>query len=426
MPPTDTPTPTPNLGKLAYVQGGDIWVKALRRGSGQALPDGELQHLTTDGRNQEPRWSPSGQWLAFRKGDHQVWLMSADGNGAQVLNEGAAVAAFAWAPADDRLAYVASGEMRAIDADGTDPVTLVPQSLPDRDPGQVGHIAWSPDGAWIAYELVEQPLDQPLLTYEGLWKVSSDGGRRVELYASGAPEKGVAILAGWSLDGQYILFWQGGILSASLLSDGPPLYSLPASGGEPIELVDSVLVHDDFVASAPQGDWLAVTAGYYRTTWTNKRVAMIKVDSGELTWHTDESVAAFSPAWSPDAVYLAYVAMPDRGDLAGEEETRLGMMERHIWVVNAQGKPQPQQLTDDPAYRDERPLWSADGSHLLFVRMEAEGPASLWLIPAGGGDPHRMVDELAPWPSRALWGWFGYYGHIDWDELFDWWPGQSD
>ena len=142
--PTPTPTPTPSLGKLAYVQGGDIWVKTL--------PDGEPQRLTTDGRNREPRWSPSGQWLAFRKGEHQVWLMSADGNDARSLNEDAAVGPFAWVPVSDRLAYVASGEMRAINADGTDPATLVPQSLPDRDPGQVGHIIWAPDGSCIAYE----------------------------------------------------------------------------------------------------------------------------------------------------------------------------------------------------------------------------------------------------------------------------------
>jgi len=424
VPPTDTPTPTPNLGKLAYVQGGDIWVKALRLGSGQALPDGESQRLTTDGRNQKPRWSPSGQWLAFRKGEDQVWLMSADGNGAQALNEGGAVGAFAWAPADDRLAYVANGELRAINADGTDPATLVPQSLPDRDPGQVGHMIWAPDGSCIAYAWVEGPSGQPL-TYEGLWKVSSDGRQRAELYASGAPEKGVALLAGWSLDGQHILFWQGEILSASLLSDGPAFYSLPADGGEPIELVDSVLVHDDFVAPAPQGGWLAVAAGSYRATWMNKRVGVVEAGGDELTWLTEESVAAFSPAWSPDGVHLAYVAMPDRGDLVGGEDARLGMMERRIWVVDAQGKPQPQQLTDDLAYRDERPLWSADGSHLLFARLDAEGRASLWLIPAGGGAPRQVVDQLTPLPGPAA-GWFGYYGHVDWDQLFDWWPGQGE
>jgi Tol biopolymer transport system component len=418
-----TPTPTPSLGKLAYVQGGDIWVKALRRGSGQALPEGDPQRLTTDGRNSQPRWSPSGEWLAFRK-DAQVWLVRADGNDLHPLWEGGPVSTFAWSPTEDRLACVAgSGILRleAINADGTDPATLIP--LPICALGQLGRIAWSPDGAWIAYEWLEQRPAQ-YLTYQGLWKVSSDGGQRAELYASGAPEKGVALLAGWSLDGQHILFWQGDILSASLLSDGVALYSLPAGGGEPIQLVDSVLVHDDFVAPAPRGDWLAVTAGYYRATWTNKRVAVVEADGGELTWLTDESAAAFSPAWAPDGVHLAYAAMPDQGDLVGGEDARLGMMERRIWVVNTQGKPQPQQLTDDPAYRDEHPLWSADGSHLLFARMEAEGPASLWLISAGGGDPRRVVDELTPLPGPAS-GWFGYYGHVDWDQLFDWWPGPG-
>ncbi|MEJ2352594.1 MAG: hypothetical protein P8Y03_22640, partial [Anaerolineales bacterium] len=43
----------PDLGKLAYVQGGDLWVKTL--------PDGEPQQLPTDGLNTQPRWSPSGK-----------------------------------------------------------------------------------------------------------------------------------------------------------------------------------------------------------------------------------------------------------------------------------------------------------------------------------------------------------------------------
>jgi hypothetical protein len=40
------------LGKVAYVQGGDIWTKVL--------PDGEPQRLTNDGRSIAPKWSPSG------------------------------------------------------------------------------------------------------------------------------------------------------------------------------------------------------------------------------------------------------------------------------------------------------------------------------------------------------------------------------
>jgi len=410
-----TPTPTPSLGKLAYVQGGDIWVKAL--------PDGAPQRLTTDGRNREPRWSPSGEWLAFRKGEFkQVWVMRADGSDARSLMA-VPDGAFAWAPSDDRLAYAASGGLQVISADSATPTTLVPDSLPGHGPGWMGHITWSPNGAWITCEWQEWQPKQPL-TYQGLWRVSSDGEQLAELYASGAPEKGEAILASWSLDGQHILFWQGDILSASMLAGGVALYSLPAGGGKPTKLMDTVLVHDDFLALAPQGDRLAVTAGGYRATWTNKRVAVVGAGGGELVWLTDESVAAFSPAWSPDGVHLAYVAMPDEGDLVGGEDARLGMMERHVWVVNVQGEPQPQQLTDDPACRDERPLWAADGSHLLFARMDAEDRASLWLIPAAGGEPRRVVDELTPLPGPAP-GWFGYYGHVDWDQLFDWWRGPA-
>ncbi len=412
-----TSTPTPSLGKLAYVQGGDIWVKTL--------PDGEPQRLTTDGHNSTPRWSPSGEWLAFRK-LKQVWMMRADGSDARsmmAVPEGA----FAWSPTADRLAYADDDRLKAVNADGTDPVTLVagPSATPPTPPplkeNTVGRIAWRPDGAWIAYGWQERQPGQPLI-YQGLWRVSFDGEQLAELYVSGAPKKGDAILAGWSLDGQHILFWQGEMLSGSILADGVPLYSLPAGGGELTKLVDTVLVYDDFVASAPQGDRLAVTAGGYRATWTNKRVAVVGAGGGEPTWITDESVVAFSPAWSPDGVHLAYVAMPDEGDLVGGDDARLGMMKRRIWVVNVQGEPQPQQLTDDPAYRDERPLWSTDGSHLLFARMDAEGGASLWLIPAAGGEPQQVVGELSPLPDPVA-GWFGYYGYMEWDELFDWWRG---
>lgn len=245
------PTLPSELGLLAYVQGGDIW--------GKALPYGEPRRLTTDGRNQEPRWSPSGRWLAFRK-DEQVWTMQADGSGAHPLAGGVSIAAFAWAPDRDLLAYVSGDELYVVNADSGSPVKLVAAS--PSAPQRLGRIAWSPDGQWIAYERVEQQPKQSLIS-QGLWKVSADGEQLAELYASGAPEKGEAILAGWSLDGEHVFFWQGYILSASMLADGVALYSLPAGGGEPIKLVDTMLVYDDFRPSAAgrpvgrDGGWLS-------------------------------------------------------------------------------------------------------------------------------------------------------------------------
>jgi len=409
--PTETPSPTPtaNLGKVAYVQGGDIWVKAL--------PEGEPQRLTTDGRNSEPRWSPSGEWLAFRK-DEQVWLMRADGDDVHPLDKRGPVNTFAWSPVEDRLAYNAgSGILRleAINADGTNLATLVPPS----PSGWIGHIAWSPDGRWIVYEWREG------LTYQGLWKVSADGKERVELYPSGPSEIGGPLLVGWTSDGRFVLV-QDDMRSASLLADGSPLYALPADGGTLVQLTEAVLAYSDFVVPEPTcTGGVAVVAGGGRGAWTNKVLHVISASTGEKTPLTSLDLAASSPAWSSDGQRIAYVAMLDRGDelLAGGEPARQGLMERCLWVIDLQGKPQAQQLTDDPAYRDERPLWAADGGHILFARLDTEDRASLWLIPAEGGDPQQVVDELTPLPGPAP-GWFGYYGHVEWDGLYNWYSGE--
>jgi Tol biopolymer transport system component/outer membrane lipoprotein-sorting protein len=397
-----TPTPKPNLGKLAYVQGGDIWV--------QALPNGELRRLTTDGRNYAPRWSPSGRWLAFRKGDYQVWIVHADGGGAYPLNGGAAVSAFAWAPAQDRLAYVAAGsELRVATANGDQPVTLVSPS-PDVE---IGRIAWSPDGAWLAYERRELEAGRPPTM--GLWKVSAEGGEPVRLYPNAQADMGDLILHGWTGDGRFLLV-QSDMNSASLLADGAPLYALPADGGPLVNLAEAVLAYTDFIAPRPGTDEVAVVVGGGREAWQNKRLSLVRASTGEGRLLTPPDQAISAPAWSPDGRHIVYVAMPAAEGLAGGEPARQALLGRHLWVINVEdGQSQP--LTDDPAYRDEHPLWSSDGRHILFARLDDQNRASVWLISADGGEPQQVASELTPAPE-----WFGYYGHLNWDDLLDWWP----
>jgi Tol biopolymer transport system component len=273
--------------------------------------------------------------------------------------------------------------------------------------------------------------EQPAERYAGLWRIRADGREPTELLNAGTPATYEPLLAGWSSDGSHILFWEAPQFSASLLADGVPLLALPTEGGAPTQLAQTVLAYHDFVVSGPSGtNQVAVIVGGYRGAWTNKVLHLFSASTGEDVALTSPDMAAVSPAWSPDGQRIAYVAMPDQGDLGGGENARLGLMQRRLWVVDTDGS-SVQQLTDDPAYRDEDPLWSANGDYLLFIRVDAEDRASLWLVRSEGATPQRVVDELTQESGQSKY--FGdwqttvipYYGHMDWSVLFDWWHGPA-
>ncbi|HSD83261.1 MAG TPA: hypothetical protein VLG46_05360, partial [Anaerolineae bacterium] len=403
-----------DLGQLAYVQGGDIWIIPVLDET--ATP----QRLTTDGYNREPRWSPSGKWLAYRKerpvtliepstsaqGDglsalrRQVWVIQSDGNGEHPLNQGQSVDIFVWSPKGDRLAYTTpGGGLDIINADGTELVTLItPDTSVALGEQQIGQIYWSPDGRSIAYEWRIQPISRPTVS-QGLRIIAVDGGEPQEIYNAGVPDKSEFALVGWSALGNEVLFVQdqSGPASGTSPLSGGQIYAMrvgaqPASTTPRLIADDTVLPYADFVVpNPPVALWqdreaIALVAGKDRSTWTNKRIRSV----GQFI--TGDDLAAISPAWSPQGDRLAFAAMPDRGELSSDELTAL--LPRRIYVANAVGDPQLRTLTRTNSYRDERPLWSSDGRYLLFARLDAKGHASLWVIPADGGVPRQAVDEL--------------------------------
>jgi Tol biopolymer transport system component len=405
--------PATTLGELAYIQDGDIWVRGL--------PDGEPRRITEDGANSSPHWSPSGHWLAFRKGD-QAWLTGDRPGKWWQIGEGTAVRSFAWSPTDDRLAYVTdAGELRLINvtaSSGADP-TAQPSSVPA--PGPLNRLAWSPDGQWLAFDVTQETQPgAPPQRMASLWRVRADGSGAEEVYATQNPAQDGLVVAGWSPDGESILFWPDPQFSASVLADGVPLNSIAATGGQPREVAPAMLLHQAYLAPAPKGNLLAVVGGAGRETWTDKHIVIVDLNHHTQRAVTGPKLAAADPAFSPDATRLAYVLAPDAGPVGGGEAAKISAAQRHIWIAAVDGS-NPRQLTNETDFRDERPLWSADGRHILFARIDPEGRATIWLMPADGGPARPMVDELTPGSD-----WFGYYGYVEWANLFDWWRGAPD
>jgi Tol biopolymer transport system component len=402
--------------EVAYIQGGDLWVKSL--------PDGEARRLTHDGRNRQPRWSASGEWLAYLKGGDfpQLWLMRRNGEDAQMIIDAQSGAEFAWSPSADVLAYVSGDGIALWRPDTATSTPLVTKEMPQSPPEPplppeaagmgAGHLAWSPDGSWLAYEWSTWDTAAEQMRH-GIWTIGMGGGEPIQRYDSGLPKRGQALLAGWTGDGRYILFWQSPIMSASMLADGVPLYALPAGGGEAQLLAEPVLVHQDFVVPHPgEQPTVALVVGSYRATWTGKQLRVVALGAEAVQPPLDQAIS--SPAWAPNGATLAFVAMPDEGDLGGGPDAQAGLMERRIWLWEV-GHAAPSQLTNEPGDRDERPQW-VDDQRLLFARLDTEGRASLWLVDSVRGGAQQVVDELTPAPE-----WFGYYGYINWDELFAVW-----
>ncbi|MDP2744129.1 MAG: hypothetical protein Q8P00_03570, partial [Dehalococcoidia bacterium] len=252
-------------------------------------------------------------------------------------------------------------------------------------------------------------------TLQGILRVRADGSETQEVYLSPDPLATQSYLAGWSPDGQSLLFWQGIQMSASLLADGAPLMRVPITGGAPIRISSGMLARQDFLVWSPDGQRLALVDGTGRSSWENKQITSITA-SGSFQLLSKAGHADLFPAWSPDGRWLAFSGVPAAPGIGGGDPAKAAMAQRRIWIIGRDGT-ERRQLTSDPSFRDERPRWSRDSDFILFPRLQGD-QAQLWLIRADGTDLKKVVDELTPSP-----GWFGNYGYLDWGRLYDWWLG---
>ncbi len=387
-------------GLLAYIAtNGDLMVKPMPSGAPVAVRAGAGTRT--------PRWAPSGRYLAFVENG---WLSLMDQQGGvtrlvQVPNDGV----WAWSPAADTLAWFTSEGMFLYEAATGSTRVVRGQGSPYPE-GPAG-LVWSPDGTRILYGLygATQVLNR--------WDTNElrvfsllDGSDRL-LREDALPAQGGTDPLGWSGDGRWVLYREAPFFGASVWADGVPLNTMDEDGGPPKE-VGVLLDADDFF-SAESDKFAFINGGGRFAAESPKSITVLAAGEVDPSFKAPPQQWAVGLAVAPSGLSLAAVFMPEPAARSPNDPATLAT--RRLWLLA--GDEGQIQLTSDPAYRDEHPMWSRDGQTILFTRIDSSGEASVWRIAAAGGQPELVQDGL----GLGSQGVTGVYGWIAWDSLLSWW-----
>ncbi|MPZ49962.1 MAG: hypothetical protein GEU75_11825 [Dehalococcoidia bacterium] len=436
------------LGKVAYVQDGNLWV--------QDLPSGTARQLTFEDAAVRPDWSPSGEWIMFERSPpldrdrFGVWVIRADGSEERrVIPQGRAT----WSPNEDVLAFtvpagplfLGASVLVTENADGSGRRELLPSLAGDGTLDRRSNLAWSDNGEWIAFEEHHQDHDSLYggYSYVGIRAVRADGRDEHELFAASvSPVNSVPsstlMPALWAAS-------DGG--ASALVTLAPSGQPPDVAGGLPTRLQALLtrspegaglptLTYRDFMAISPTGDQLAIVVGVALVSppvepgaravppidaQTDKSIVLMDLNGGQMHRLTDEGVVAVSPSWSFNGGSIAYVARPDTGPRDLEAPRPDVEASRRVWTMKADGSDLRPLTTEGADCRQERPLWSGDNAQILFACVGSEPTASLWLVPADGGVATQVVANVSSGAQSARFLLDGYQGHISWDYFYDWW-----
>ena len=242
----------------------------------------------------------------------------------------------------------------------------------------------SPDGRRVAF--VRVAVNKKKDGYDtAVWVVPADGGDSPRAFTSGPQDASPR----WSPDGRWIAF------TRAVEKDGKPqppqLYLIPSGGGEARALTDLPKG-----TGAPEWSPDGATIAFTSTTNEKDLAKKAKQDAGPKK---DESAPVDQDRESDVRVITrAVYRFNGRGYLDRE---RPG----HVWTVAALGEgsalPAPKQVTKGD-FEEDGVTWSPDGAEIFFTSNREKEPyylapdSDLYSVPAGGGEPKRIVDIDGP------------------------------
>jgi Tol biopolymer transport system component len=322
-------------------------------GAEMSLEGGESRNIPMPSPHAVPvRISPDGAHLLVVDGQGvppsgSLWAVAITSGTARRLGDLSGETG-AWSPDGRMIAYARHNELLIADADGTGSRKL--SSIQ----GDVGSIAWSPDGLGLRFD------NSQTVGQHELWEVATDGKNLRRLLAGwhSPPDE---CCGRWTADGEYFIFQSTNQIWA--LPKASLLHRSPA----PIQ-----------VTSGPMSLSTPIPSRDGR-----KLFVVGEVHRGELMRYDRQAhqftpflaaISAEYPAFSRDGQWVAYVTYPEGA----------------LWRSKVDGS-ERMQLTYPPMY-PMLPRWSPDGKQIMFFEFERAGkPSRVYVVSADGGTPRELI-----------------------------------
>ena len=354
-----------------------------------------------------PNWAPDSDrilYYQYTRDSSGIFIIDDNGNKVVHVPQDRRRPAFrpTWSPKRNQIGYIDAVATRHVPRNPLQiyMIDLVKESVTALTSGgdtESIPLAWHPDGQKILFVtlyLFDQEIlgsdifvmdnngeniinltQTPEMEMSASW--SPDGGQIVFDREVGEDESAIFIMEADGQTPQRITFEPGRNFSPSWSPDGdkiaflsdrnraPRIYTMDTNGQNVQQIAHHQRVFDGPPAWSPDGRWIAFMSGDNQGGWGLYVTDPQGHNENLIVHSTRPLVYAITwnrPAWSPDSQHLIYVV---------EEQNSEGLMK-----IGIDGD-MPTQLKTGELVNWLSPVWSPGGNHLLFSAREAREPLVL-------------------------------------------------